>query len=94
MRPTAQVVATCMRCIDEVRQAGSKLAWGERTIESKNGGEATVVYVALNVRTCGCMCVMCGCLGVGGYITKNPNSQIKSCSNDVVAVICSATSSR
>ena len=22
---------------------------------------------------------MCGCLGVGGYITKNPNSQIKSC---------------
>ena len=22
---------------------------------------------------------MCGCLGVGGYITKNPNSQIKPC---------------
>ena len=76
--PIAQVMPSCMRCIDEVKQditraAGSKLARGERPIESKNGGEATVVYVALNVRTCGCMRVMCGCLGLGGYITQQPD---------------------
>ena len=58
------------------------LGWpGERAIESKNGGEATVVYVALNVCTCGCVHVgaYVWVFSCSSYITKNPNSRIKSC---------------